>query len=206
MAPYSSTGSPVARSPYQPSKTGRRGSKSGSPSRSSGTPSQPRSSPSPPPMAPPRAAPGAVQSTTPPRPKPPSLKEYLGSDDVYQQARRGGKRSLRDFLSDINRKRGETKTNFRMTREQMEEDRLRQLDQMRQEFASRGLIHSGLYGKEQGQFQEQFQQQMEQLEQSRTQLMSDLLSQETSFRREQEMAMEMAKQEALARRSARFGL
>lgn len=176
---------------------------------------QPRNIPSPAPRspsAPPSYNPGPVQSVSSPspkpkpRPKPPSLKQYLSSDEVYQQALRGGNRSLQDFLSELNRRRGESKTSFNQTKEQMEVDRTRQLDQMRDEFASRGLIHSGLYAKEQGTFQEQFQTQMTQAQQAFTSLLADLKGQGTGAKREQELAKELARQEAIARRASRFGL
>lgn len=163
------------------------------------------SSPSPP-SSPPRSSPGRVNTPTPPKPKPPSIKEYLAGDEAFQQARRGSKRSLNDFLSDLQRRRGEAKTSFKQTTQSMERDRERQLERMKDEFASRGLIHSGLYAKEQGEFQEDFAQQMQSLEQQQAGLLADLISERTNFRREQELAMEAARQEALARRASRHNL
>lgn len=134
----------------------------------------------------------------------PSINAYLGTDSVYQSALRGGKRSLADFLSELGRRRGEAGTQFTQTKSNMERDRTTQLEALRDEFAARGLIQSGLYGEEQGRFQEQFMQQMQALEQQQSGLLADLLGQETNFRRENDLAMEAAKQEALARRAAKF--
>lgn len=171
--------------------------------------SNPRSSspsPNPPRSAPSGRNPGRVNTPTKPKPKPPSIKEYLSGDEAFQQALRGGKRSMRDFLSDLKRRRGEAKTSFGQTKEAMELDRTRQLERMRDEFASRGLIHSGLYGKEQGRFQEDFMTQMQALEQQQASLLGDLLQQKTNFSREQELAMEAARQDALARRASRYNI
>lgn len=173
---------------------------------------QPRPAPRPP--APPPSSgmpsqgpgPGSVPAVTKPKPKPPSLKQFLAGDEVYQQALRGGRRTLEDFLSELNRRRGEAGTSFDQTQEQMEQDRVRQLEKMKSEFASRGTLHSSLYGQEQGRFQEQFQTQMTQLSQAQQQLLADIMSQQTNFKREQELAMEMARQEALSRRASRYGL
>lgn len=159
-----------------------------------------------PPSGPPGYSSGPVPTVTPAAPKPESIKEWLAGDDVYQQALRGSKRSLTDFLSEITRRRGEAGTLFNQTTEQMEIDRERQLEALRNEFASRGLIHSGVYANEQGDFQEDFLRQMEQLEQANASLMNDLLSQETNYKREHELALEAARQEALARRAARYGI
>jgi hypothetical protein len=148
---------------------------------------------------------GGRNRAQPPR-RPPSIKSYLAGDDVYQGARRGATRSLRDFLSELNRRRGEATTTFGQTKSTMEADRVRQLDKLREEFASRGLIQSGLYGQEQGTFQEQFAQQMQALQQQQAALMSDLLSQRKNYERENQLAMELARQEALQRRAERYRL
>jgi len=166
----------------------------------------PRSRPNPaPPSGPPQYGPGPVPTVSPP-PRAPSVPAYLSGDDVYQQALRGGKRSLKDFLSDLTRRRGEAGTNFTQTTETLERDRGLQLERLKDEFASRGLLHSGLYAEEQGRFQQDFQTQLAQLTQANKQLLADLLSQETNFRREQQLAMEIARQEALARRAAEFNI
>lgn len=141
-----------------------------------------------------------------PKPKPPSLATYLGGDDVYQGAVRGGKRSLADFLSETGRRRGEANTTFKQTQASMERDRTQQLEALRDEFASRGLIQSGIYGQEQGRFQEQFAQQLTGLMSQQKSLLADLLSQETNYKRENQLALEAARQEALQRRAAKYNI
>lgn len=148
-----------------------------------------------------RGSSGGGSSRPPAGPSIPSIGSYLGTDDAYQQTVRGGKRSLTDFISEISRRRGEAGTTFNQTKSTMESDRVRQLESLRDEFASRGLIQSGLFGKEQGRFQEQFDTQRRGIEQQQAGLLADLLSQERNFRREQELALEVARQEALARRA-----
>ncbi len=88
----------------------------------------------------------------------------------------------------------------------MERDRVNQLDALRQEFASRGLIQSGLFGEEQGKFQQNFTDQMNTLGQQQSGLLNDILSQEQNYRRESDLALEQAKQEAIARRAAKYKL
>jgi hypothetical protein len=151
---------------------------------------------------------GGGSSYTPPKkskPKPPpSVGSYLGTDSVYQNSLRGSKRSLTDFLSETGRRRGEAGTQFKQTSASMERDRTRQLDELRQEFASRGLIQSGLFGEEQGKFQQQFTDQMTALQQQQAALLADLLGQETNYKRENDLANEQAKQEALLRRASKY--
>jgi hypothetical protein len=151
--------------------------------------------------------------STPVKPKPapvkpavPSIDAYLGTDSTYQDVLRGGKRTLQDFLSDLTRRKGEAGTQFNTTLSSMNRDRDQQLAALRDEFASRGLIQSGLFGEEQGRFQQQFTDQMGALQQQQTGLLADLLSQETNFKREQQLAQEAAKQEALQRRVAKYNI
>lgn len=136
----------------------------------------------------------------------PSINSYLGTDSTYQQALTGGKRTLADYLSEIARRRGEAGTQYNQTVSNMNNDRTQQLDDIRQEFASRGLINSGLFGQEQGKFQQQFTDQLNALGQQQSGLLSDLLSQEKNYKRENDLALQQAKQEALARRAARYNI
>jgi hypothetical protein len=136
----------------------------------------------------------------------PSLSAYLGTDSAYQNAIRGGKRSLTDFLSEIARRRGEAGTQFNQTTASMERDRVQQLEDLKNEFASRGLIQSGLYGEEQGKFQQKFTEQQTALQQQQAALLADLLGQEKNYRRENDLATEQAKQEALLRRAQKFNI
>lgn len=139
-----------------------------------------------------------------PKPKPPSINDYLGMDSTYQTAYSGSKRSLADFLSEMGRRRGEAGTQFTQTKTSMERDRVSQLDDLKNEFASRGLIQSGLYGEEQGKFQQKFTEQSTALQQQQAALLADLLSQEKNYRRENDLANQAAKQEALQRRAAKY--
>lgn len=139
-----------------------------------------------------------------PAPQPPSINSYLGTDSIYQGALSGGKRSLADYISELGRRRGEATTQYNQTRSGMEHDRTQQLSDLENEFASRGLIQSGLYGEEQGKFQQQFTDQLNALGQQQTGLLGDLMSQENNYKRENDLALQQAKQEALARRAAKF--
>lgn len=138
--------------------------------------------------------------------KVPSLAQYLSGDSAYQNSVRGQGRTLQDYLSELTRRRGEAGTQFNQTKASMERDRVQQLEDLRNEFASRGLIQSGLYGQEQGRFQQQYTDQFNALNTQQTGLLADLLGQEKSYRRENDLALEAAKQEALQRRAAKYNI
>lgn len=134
------------------------------------------------------------------------INRYLKTDTTYQNVVRGQKRSLADFLSELGRRKGESTTSFNDTKASMERDRKQQLEDLKNEFASRGLIQSGLFGEEQGQFQQQFSEQLNSLQKQQASLLADLLSQEKNYKREQDLALEVARQEALKRRAAKLKL
>lgn len=136
----------------------------------------------------------------------PSIAKYLGTDSAYQTAVSGGKRTLHDFISDITRRRGEAGTQYNQTLSGMERDRGNQLNDMRQEFASRGIINSGLFADAEGKFQTQYTDQLNALKQQQAGLLADLLSQQNNAQREYELALQQAKQEALARRAAQYNV
>jgi hypothetical protein len=150
-----------------------------------------------------------IQPITLPKPKPrplSALDKYLAGDSVYQQALRGNKRTLADFLSDLTRRRGESGTQFYKTRASMDRDSKDQLNALAEEYASRGLIQSGLYAKAQGDFRTKFGEQMNALKDQQTNLIADLASQERNYRRENSLANESARQAALLRRAQRYGV
>lgn len=180
-----------------------RSTSSGGSTRRIGTPVKPKA-----PTKPSKPNPSVKKppAKTPAKPSVPTIDQYLGTDAAYQQALSGSKRSLTDFLSDVGRRRGEAGTQYGQTRASMERDRQQQLDDLRNEFASRGLINSGLYGQEQGDFQSKFTEQMNALDQQQAALLADLLSQESNYRRESDLANQQAKQEALLRRTQKFNL
>jgi hypothetical protein len=146
---------------------------------------------------------GAVVSHTA-APVIPSINAYLGTDSAYQQAVSGGKRTLADYIADITRRKGEATTQYNNTVDSMGRDRTTQLDQLRQEYASRGLINSGLFGQKEGEFQQQYNDQLNALGQQQSGLLADLLSQQNNYKREYDLAVQQAKQEALARRAAKY--
>ncbi len=149
---------------------------------------------------------GGGSVSVPKRPSAPDIKSYLAGDSVYQTGASGLKRSLSDYLSEIGRRRGEATTQFNQTSQSMERDRVRQLEDLKNEFASRGLIQSGLYGEEQGRFQEQFNTQLTALKQQQAALLADLLSQQNNYKRENDLNSQQLRQEALARRAAKYGI
>lgn len=142
----------------------------------------------------------------PSKPKAPGIKGYLAGDSAYQSGVSGQNRALKDYFAEINRRRGEATTQYGQTKASMERDRVRQLDDIRQEFASRGLIQSGLFADEQGKFQQQFTDQLNSLDAQQKALLADLLSQQTNYQREHDMTVEQLRQEALARRAAKYGI
>lgn len=149
---------------------------------------------------------GGGRSSAPKAPSAPSLASFLAGDATYQSVVRGGKRSLADLISELGRRRGEATTQYNQTLGSMERDRTQQLADLRDEFASRGLIQSGLFGEEQGRFQSQFAEQQTALKQQQTALLADLLSQQKNAQRENDLALEAARQEALQRRAAKYKL
>jgi hypothetical protein len=88
----------------------------------------------------------------------------------------------------------------------METEREKALEAMQDEFASRGLLKSGLFGEAQGDYQTDWQSQMKQLQQGQSSLLADLLSQRTNYGREQDLARESARQDAIRRRASKYGL
>lgn len=73
------------------------------------------------------------------------------------------------------------------------------------DYAARGMIHSGLYAQKRGDYEKEFGKQMAEQNRQKSKQYGDLASSRTSFNRQQELEREQAKQDAIRRRAQKAG-
>jgi hypothetical protein len=141
------------------------------------------------------------------RPKPPpSLSQWLARDADYQDQQRSFSRALSDFTADYTRKRGKVTGDYQSGVKSMGEQRVKDLQDIMNDFAARGLLQSGLYGQRQSDYEKQYQQNLSDLTRQETSSLSDLDSEKTQFTRQQQLAKETARKEAARRRAETYGI
>ena len=135
-----------------------------------------------------------------------ALEKWLAGDTTYQQQLAEFNKSKTDYTSTYNKQTGVTNRDYAET--QRELDRQGQEDRMSQQndFAGRGILHSGVYAKSLGDYNTDFNTKVQNLVTGKTDKLGDLGDQKTSFLRELQLQLNAAKQDAIRRRAQTLGL
>lgn len=149
------------------------------------------------PQAPPPAtSPGPVQS----------IEAYLGGDTGYQQQMRSFNQALQDFLADVTRRRGTLETDYGTSRKAQEDQRVMDLDRIKDDYGARGLGRSGLYADAIGDYEKEYGTRMSELERRQKEAIAGLTQEEGNYKSQQQLKTQQAKEQAIARRAATLGL
>jgi len=136
----------------------------------------------------------------------PSLNNWLARDTDYQDQLRAFNRSLSDFMADVGRRKTSLSTDYSTGVKRMGEQRVKDLADIMNDFASRGLLKSGLFGQRQGDYEKQYQQNLTDLSTQNKKALTDLSTEEKNYRRQQELQKESARKEAARRRAEKYGI
>lgn len=177
---------------------------------------QPQNTPAPPrvvpnnsgnytrPSPPPVANTGPIQPISPPRP--PDINAYLGHDTTYQGQVRNYNKTLADFLANETQQRNRITGDYGSAKHAMDTQKTMDLGNIQQDYASRGLLNSGLFAQANSDYNTDWLAKLAELTKGRDRSLADLLSQETNFRKEQQLALQAAREAAIQRRAAQYGL
>ena len=155
------------------------------------------------PSAPADVAPGIIE---PPAPPVPSETDYLASDQDYLQQQAGFNKGLTDFLSAANLNRTKYTTDTETARRQLGEAKTKDFQSLLDDFAGRGLLTSGVYQNEYDTLGKTYSERGAGIDKNLADLLASLSQEETQYRGDQALAEQQARQDALARRAATYGL
>lgn len=140
----------------------------------------------------------------PAKPKKLTLAQWLAKDSEYQDQLRQFGRTWTDFLADVGIKKARVGTDYQTGKSRMADQRLKDLDVFKNDYAGRGMLHSGLYGARLGDYEKDYGQNVADLDKEHQRLIQDIGMEQSQFQREQELAKERARKAAAARRAAQF--
>jgi hypothetical protein len=138
--------------------------------------------------------------------KPASLSDYLRTDSVYRSQQAQFNKTLADFMGETGLNRTKIGNDFNTANKALGDQKVVDLESILEDFASRGMQRSGEYGTAVGDYEKEFGTRLTELQKRRTDQLNDLTRQETAFKREQQLQSENAKQQAIQRRAAKYGL
>jgi hypothetical protein len=142
-----------------------------------------------------------------PKSKPRSKTDkYLAGDTTYQQQLSEYNKQKAEYNSNYSRQSGVVNRDYasstRSLNRQGAQDRLDQQN----DFAGRGILHSGVFAKALGDYNTEFNDRMKSLTTGRTDQLGDLGAQKKSFLDQIALEINNAKQDALRRRAAQLGI
>lgn len=139
-------------------------------------------------------------------PKPPSIDEWLAGDTTFQDQESAIKKALADYEADMNRQKGQYNTEFETNLGNIQTSQDAAQNDMLNDFASRGMLNSGVYANSLSELLADYNQRRSQLETGRSNWLADLAGAFQNFQSEQELVGQRARQDAINRRAAQFGL
>lgn len=160
------------------------------------------------PISPPSMSAGPMPSIAQPAPAPPppSLNQYLGMDTTYQQQMRDFHNALAGYLSQEKLQQGKINEDYGSATKALGTQKDTDLQNIQSDYASRGLLTSGLFADANSKYNADYLQKLAELTKNEKRGLSDLLTGETSFRNQQKLESQRAREQAIARRASKYGL
>jgi hypothetical protein len=136
----------------------------------------------------------------------PDINSYLGGDSSYQQTLRQLAKAFSDFGADAGRRKGVLTSEYGVSKKALGDQRLMDLDSLEDDYGSRGLLRSGLYGQAVGDYEKEFGNRMSDLERRQQQALQQLLQEQSAFGQQNELQKQAAREDAIRRRAQQLGV
>lgn len=136
----------------------------------------------------------------------PSDTDWLKTDSTYLQQSAALKKALQDYTLQQGQAKTGYETNYASDLNAWGTNQKAALGDLENDYASRGLLNSGLYADSLATTNNDWDQRKSALEQARMQYMQGLTSDLTNFTAQQGLTDTQARQEAAARKAAKYGI
>lgn len=158
------------------------------------------------PSSPPQSTSKVIKPAAPPKPVIPDTGSYLKSDSTYQKQMAAYAKSLADFQADQGLAKTDYDTGYQGTYRDIGLAKQDASENLKNDFASRGMLQSSLYNEGLGDLNNQYQNQYNDLAKQRTGFLDQLTQELTKYRNEQGTQSQNAQAEALRRRQEKYNL
>lgn len=150
---------------------------------------------------------GTVSPSVPaPTPKPISLDDWLAKDTAFQSSKSNYQRALDDYMAQMQAEQGKYNNEYTSGLNKLNVEKGDAQTALNDDYASRGLLNSGLYATALNDFQQNYATKQGDMERAKSAYFNDLNTDKTNFQTQQSLELDKAKQAAAARRAAQFGL
>ncbi len=148
----------------------------------------------------------APKPAAPAKPQQSELNKWLAGDTTYQQQLSQFNRSKGEYESQYGRQKGISERDYAESQRNLDLQGQRDRMDQQNQFAGRGILHSGVFAKALGDYNTDFQQRTRALTTGKTDVLGDLAAQRTNFLRQLQLESDAAKQDAIRRRAQKLGI
>lgn len=150
---------------------------------------------------------GTVAPSVPAPTKPPmTLDQWLASDTAFQSQKTAYDKALKDYAAQDAAERAKYGQEYTASLGKLNTEKGEGQQALNDDYASRGLMSSGLYADALNDFQNNFATRQADLERARQAYLADLTTDKTNFSTQQQLELKKAQDAAAARRAAQLGL
>lgn len=142
---------------------------------------------------------------TNPNPVAPSVASYLQGDTTYLSQLAQLKKAYQQYLATQNNNATQYQNQYNLGLKSLGQDRTNSFQGLMDDYASRGLLNSGVYAKAYSDLQTDYNARQTQLDTQRQSFLADQATNLSNFKGDQTTSMTTAKQDAIARRAAKYG-
>jgi hypothetical protein len=159
-------------------------------------------------VAPTQPAPNPATATGVDANKPPnlSIEEWLGLDQGYGEFQSSAGLNKSQFLESLTRQRNEAGTTKEQALRDLALQNPKNRESLSEEYAARGMSESGVMGNALYELSNQYNKQQGDVNSAYTKTLADLDEEEQGYNFDAEQALTAAKQAAIRRRAAKYGL
>jgi hypothetical protein len=138
--------------------------------------------------------------------KPSATSKYLAGDTTYQKQLADYNKSKAEYQSNYGRQTGIVNRDYAESKRALNRQGAQDRIDQQNDFAGRGILHSGVFAKSLGDYNTDFNARMKQLSTGQTDQLGDLGAQKSSFLRQLQIEMDNAREDALRRRASKLGI
>lgn len=134
------------------------------------------------------------------------INSYLAGDTGYQQQLRSLAAALSNFTADVTRRRGSLTSEFGLSKKALGDQRVKDLESLEEDYGSRSMLRSGLYGTAVGDYEKEYGERQSDLLRRQNEALATLTQEQSQFGSQQQLSTQAAREAAIRRRAELLGM
>lgn len=134
------------------------------------------------------------------------INSYLGGESDYQTQLKQLAKALGDFQADAGRRKGTLESEYGLSKKALGDQRLQDLEGIEEDYASRGMLKSGVYAGAVGDYETEYGQRLGDLDRRQQQALQLLGQEQSQYEQQNFLEQQAAREAAIRRRAEMYGV